>query len=61
LRLGIEGAERLQEGTVVALEDVEPVLRRAVAKHEVALLELNRGGLRAKKFGDARAGAPERR
>src|SRR5262249_58128478 len=37
LRLVIEGAERLQEGTVVGLEYVDPVLRRSVAQHEVAL------------------------
>ena len=57
MRLGIEGAERLQDGTVVGLEYVEPVLRRAVAKYEVAPLELDRRSLCAKPFGDVRTGS----
>src|SRR5262249_16604135 len=56
----VEGGESLEHGAIVAAEDVEEVLGRAIAKHEMARLGLDRGRL-AKQFVKAGARAPKRR
>ncbi len=60
LRRGLERAEGLVHRPVVGPEDFQPMRRRAVAEHEVALRRLDRGRVRLEQLGDPRAGAPER-
>jgi len=52
--------EGLQQRTVIGLENLHPMPRRAVAEHEFALAQIDRRGARPEHLADARLGAPER-
>ena len=58
---GLERGERLEQRAIIGLEDLQPMLGRAIAKHEVARCRLDGRRVRLEQLGNPCPGAPQRR